>query len=212
MLERIAEIQGIGLFHQANGKPYTCQKATLIYADNGRGKSTMATIFRSAATGDAALIAACKTVDGTLPPKAVLQFGSGHKVTFENGTWSAKRPELLVFDADFIGRNVDSGGAVSTDHRKNLLEFALGEAAVAARETVDKATAESKAATDNVQRLMGQLSGHHQGLSIAQFEKLPQVSDIDTKVAELQKRLTAASNVAAIQAKPTPKEIGRAHV
>ena len=207
MLERIAEIQCIGLLHQANGKPYTCQKATLVYADNGRGKSTLATIFRSASTGDAALIADWKTVDGTLPPKAVLQFGSGHKVSFENGAWSEQRPELLVFDAEFIGRNVHSGGAVSTDHRKNLLEFALGEAAVAARAAVDKATNDSKAATDKVQSFVGELSGYHPGLMLAQFEQLPQVSDIDAKIADLQKRLIAASNVAAIQAKPVPKSL-----
>ncbi len=207
MLERISEIQGIGLLHQANGKPYTCQKATLIYADNGRGKSTLATIFRSARTGDASLIGAYKTVDGTLPPKAVLQFGSGHKVTFENGAWSEPRSELLVFDADFIGRNVHSGGAVNTDHRKNLLEFALGEAAVAARSAVDNATTESKTATDKAHSVVGQLSGHHQGLVLAQFEQLPQVSDIDTKVAELQKRLTAAGNVAAMQARLVPQVV-----
>ncbi|MEO8007211.1 MAG: hypothetical protein ABI728_01630, partial [Betaproteobacteria bacterium] len=167
MLERISDIQGVGLLHQANGKPYTCQKATLIYADNGRGKSTLATIFRSASTGNASLINAWKTVDGTLSPKVVLQFGSGHKVTFENDAWSEQRPELWIFDADFIGRNVHSGGEVNTDHRKNLLEFALGEAAVAARTAVDKATAQSKAAADQVQSVVGQLSGHHQGLSLA---------------------------------------------
>jgi len=205
MLERIAEIQGIGLLHQANGKPYTCQKATLLYADNGRGKSTLATIFRSASTENPALITACKTVDGTLPPKVVLQFGSGHKVSFENGTWSEQRPDLLVFDADFIGRNVHSGGTVNTDHRKNLLEFALGEAAVTARGAVDKATNESKAATDKAQSFVGQLSGYHPDLTLVQFEQLPQVSDIDAKITDLQRRFSAASNVAAIQAKPVPK-------
>ena len=207
MLERIADIQGVGLLHQANGKPYTCQKATLIYADNGRGKSTLATIFRSASTGNESLISAFKTIDGTLLPKVVLKFGSGHKVTFENGAWSERRPELLVFDADFIGRNVHSGGAVNTDHRKNLLEFALGEAAVVARAEVDKTTTESKVMAEQVQSIVGQLSGHHQGLSLAHFEQLPPVSDIDTKVAELHRRFTAAGNVAAIQAKPVPKAV-----
>lgn len=207
MLERIAEIEGIGLLHQANGKPYTCQKATLIYADNGRGKSTLATIFRSASNGDAALIASGKTIDGTLQPKVVLQFENGQKVSFENGVWSKQRPELLVFDADFIGRNVHSGGAVNTDHRKNLLEFALGEAAVTARAAVIKATNESKAAADQVQSTVGQLSGYHVGLYLTQFEQLPQISDVDAKIVELQKRLSAAGNVAAIQAKPTPQAI-----
>ena len=172
MLERISDIQGVGLLHQANGKPYTCHKATLIYADNGRGKSTLAAILRSAATGNAALVSGYKTIDGTLPPKVILQFGSGHKVTFENSAWSEQRSELLVFDADFIGRNVHSGGAVNTDHRKNLLEFALGEAAVSVRTAVDAATTVSKAASDQVNSLVGQMSGHHQGMSLAQFEKL----------------------------------------
>lgn len=40
MLERILEIKGIGLLHDANGKSHLCRDATLIYGDNGRGKST----------------------------------------------------------------------------------------------------------------------------------------------------------------------------
>lgn len=204
MLERISDIQGIGLLHQANGKSHTCHKATLIYADNGRGKSTLATTLRSVSTGNAALISACRTINGTLPSKVVLQFGSGHKVNFVNGAWSEKRPEVLVFDAEFIGRNVHSGGAVSTDHRKNLLEFALGEAAVAARTAVDTATTASKVASDLVVSVMGQLSGHHPGMLLPQFKQLPDEPDIDIKVAELNKRILAASNVAAIKVQQIP--------
>ena len=204
MLERISEIQGIALLHQANGKPFTCKSATLIYADNGRGKSTLATVFRSVSTGDPLIINGCKTIDGTLPVKVNLQFGSGHPVTFQSGAWSEKRPELLVFDADFIGRNVHSGGAVNTEHRKNLLDFALGDPAVTARQAVDKATADAKDASEKVSKLTGELSGHHAGMSIDQFEKLPKVDDIDTKVAELQKRVVAAGSIAAIQARPVP--------
>lgn len=204
MLERIESIQGVGLLHDANGKPHTCQKATLIYADNGRGKSTLATVLRSVAAGDATLIAHRKTVDGTLQPKVALQFASGHKVTFSANAWSEARPEVLVFDADFVERNVHSGGAVNTGHRKSLLEFALGEAAVAARAAVDQATGAAKAAADKVQSLSGQLSGHHTGLTLAQFEALPKVADADAQVVALQKRVTAANNAAAILAKPVP--------
>lgn len=207
MLERIAEIQGIGLLHQANGKPYTCQKATLIYADNGRGKSTLATIFRSLSTGDAFLITARKTLDGSLPPKIMLQFGSGHKVSFDDGAWSEQRPEVLVFDADFIERNVHSGGLITTTHRKNLLEFALGEPAVAARTKAEKANGEARTAAARVQNIAAQLSGYHAGMTFAHFKKLPQVVDIDTKLADLQKRIIAASNVATILAKPVPNLI-----
>lgn len=212
MLERIAEVQGIGLLHQANGKPYACQKGTLIYADNGRGKSTLATVLRSAATGDPSLIADRKTVDGTVQPKVVLQFNSGHKVSFSAGAWSEQRPEILVFDAEFIERNVHSGGAVSTGHRKNLLAFALGEAAVVARSSVDKATFDSKAEASKFQALVDQLSGHHKGMTLQHFQKLPQASDVDAQVQALQIRIKAAGSTASIAAKPIPAMLPVPHI
>lgn len=207
MLERIESIQGIGLLYQANGKPHKLEKATLVYADNGRGKSTLATVLRSASTNDPLLIEASKTVDGISAPAVVLQFGSGHKVMFQNKAWSEVRSELLVFDADFIGRNVHSGGEVSTDHRKHLLEFALGEAAVTARQNVEQATAASRKAAQAVQDAEHALLGFHTGMTLAQFERLPQVPDADVQMADLQKRITAANSVAAIQAKPVPQAI-----
>lgn len=207
MLERISEIQGIGLLHDANAKQHTCRKATLIYGDNGRGKSTLATVLRSLSTGDASLIAHRKTLDGKLTPKVALQFGSGHQVNFVNGAWSEQRPEVLVFDADFIERNVHSGGAVNTNHRKNLLEFALGEPAVAARAAVDKATTDSKKASEDVQSLTAQISGFHSGIGLAQFEKLAPVADADKQLAALQTEISAANNINVISAKAVPTAV-----
>ena len=204
MLDRIAEVKGVGLLHDANGKPHTCHKATLIYADNGRGKTTLASILRSVSTGNSALVNERKTIDGTLSPKVVLHFEHGHKVEFEKGSWSEQRPELVVFDADFVERNVHSGGTVNTSHRKNLLEFALGESAVAARALVEKTTAESKVAVDKVQNVISQLTGHHVGVTLAQFEKLLKIEEADAKIEELQKRMAAASNVALIVNKAVP--------
>lgn len=207
MLERISQVQGIGLLHDANGKSHLLRKATLIYGDNGRGKSTLATILRSLSIGDASLIAARKTLDGKLQPKVMLQFGSGHSVNFDLGAWSEQRPEVLVFDANFIERNVHSGGAVSTNHRKNLLEFSLGEPAVAARAAVDKATTDAKKASDDVQTLVTQLSGFHAAMTLAQFEKLAVVPDADKQLAALQTQINAAGNINAISAKAVPTVI-----
>lgn len=204
MLERIEQIKGVGLLHDANGKPFKLQKAALLYAENGRGKSTLASILRSAATGNGTLIKGRATVDGTNQPSVALQFGSGHKVSFSAGTWSESRPELLVFDSDFIENNVHSGGSVSTDHRKNLLEFALGEDAVAARKEVDQATIAAQAASNRVKALTTQLTGYHQGVTLRVFDKLPVVPDADQQIEALQKRCVAASSIEAIAKKPIP--------
>jgi wobble nucleotide-excising tRNase len=192
MLERVEEIQGIGLLHDANGKPYKWQKATLLYADNGRGKSTLATVLRSLGTNDPSPVLERKTIDGTLPPKVALHFPNGQKVTFNGTQWSEGRPEFLVFDADFVEKNVHSGGDVTTGHRKNLLQFALGEKAVAARRAEEKATNDAREAAEEVQSVIGKLSGHHEGMPLTEFETLANVADADNQIEELGKRIAAA--------------------
>ena len=218
MLERITEIQGIGLLHDANGKPHTWRKATLVYGDNGRGKSTLATIMRSLSTGDASLIAHKKTLDGKWPPKVTVHFANGHQVFFKSGAWSEKRSEVLVFDADFIERNVHSGGTVNTNQRRQLLEFALGEPAVAARAAVENTTSAEKMANEEVQSLALQLSnfhftspvlGVHSHLALAQFEKLAAVPNAHEKIASLQAQFNAAGNINAIFAKALPTVLAK---
>jgi wobble nucleotide-excising tRNase len=205
MLERIEEIQGIGLLHDANGKPFKWQKATVLYADNGRGKSTLATILRSVGENNTAPILVRKTIDGTLAPKVTLQFASGHKVTFNGTKWSEGRSEFLIFDADFVEKNVHSGGVVNTDHRKNLLQFALGEKAVAARIAEEKATNDARNAANEVQKVIGQLSGHHEGMTLADFEKLAIVTDADNQIEGLEKRIVAARSCGLLLKRGVPE-------
>src|SRR5665213_672680 len=204
MLERIELIQGVGLFHDANGKPYRYHKATMIYADNGRGKSTLASVLSSVSSADAPRMNSWKTVDGTLPVRAVLQFGNGHKVTFQNNAWTEARPELLVFDSHFVEQNVHSGGVVNTTHRKNLLDFALGESALAARTDVQNATEEAAKVGELILSYTGQLSGYHTGFTLKEFEELPELADIDNLIVECHRRIDDATNAATIQAKPIP--------
>ena len=194
MLERIEEIQGIGLFHDANGKSYKWERATLFYGDNGRGKSTLATVLQSVATGDGTLLTNRKTIDGSLPSKVILQFSNGHKVTFNGQVWSESRPELLVFDSDFVEKNVHSGGVVNTGHRKNLLQFALGEKAVNARLAEEKASEKARKAAEDVKALELQLSGYHEGLLLSDFEKLENIQNIDDQIVNLDKRIAASQN------------------
>lgn len=204
MLERIEEIQGIGLLHDANGKALKLQKATLLYADNGRGKSTLATILGALGANDPSPLLNRKTIDGTLPPKVTLHFPSGHKVTFDGTKWSEARPEFLVFDEDFVKKNVHSGGIVNTGHRKNLLRFALGEKAVAARLAEEKATADSRKVAEEVQNVIGKLAGHHEGMTLADFEELTDVADADKQLEDLEKHIVAARGKALLLKRIVP--------
>ena len=50
MLKKIINIKNTGLFKDASCTSPAFDQATLIYAENGRGKSTLASILRSCAT------------------------------------------------------------------------------------------------------------------------------------------------------------------
>lgn len=54
MIERIKLLRNIGQFDNVTPPPFT--PFTLIYGENGRGKTTLATVFRSLARDDQALI------------------------------------------------------------------------------------------------------------------------------------------------------------
>ncbi|MFB4202626.1 hypothetical protein KBTX_01673 [wastewater metagenome] len=207
MLERIHRVKGIGLLHDADGRQHSLKKATLFYADNGVGKSTLASIFRSCASNDPDLIRRRRTIDGNCQPDVLLQFSNGQQSSFANASWNNPRPELLVFDADFVEKNVYAGGQVSTDQRKNLLQFALGTSAVNAQREYDQADNDALAASQLVRDLTSQLSGFHQGLSLQQFRELAEVPDADNQIAELNERIVEAQNIGLIQAKALPNKL-----
>jgi wobble nucleotide-excising tRNase len=130
MLREIKFIQNIGRFetakptHDANFGP-----CTLIFGENGWGKSTLADILRSLTTNNPAILAGRKTLDADAPPKAVLRFSTQNAV-FENGAWTGARPRIAVYDSAFINDNVFSGDIVSADHLKNQYGLVVGEEGV----------------------------------------------------------------------------------
>ena len=126
MISKLLKLRGIGLYHDALGSSLTNNKAlsfgkcTILYAENGRGKSTLAAILRSLATGDASLIQERVTLDGTLAPLATFLIGTVSH-TYANATWNNPYSEILVFDTHFVDTNVYSGASVSVAQRRNLL-------------------------------------------------------------------------------------------
>jgi wobble nucleotide-excising tRNase len=205
MLERIHRVKGIGLFHDSNGGPFGLKKASFIYADNGRGKSTLASLFRSCSTNKPDLIINRRTIDGTNDQEVGLQFSNGERSTFQNGSWDQVRPELLVFDADFVEQNVYAGGQVSADQRKNLLQFALGANAVVAQREYDQADEDAKSTVNFVRDITSQLSAIHREFTLTQFQQLLEVPDADAQILAINGQIAEAQNIGHIQAKALPQ-------
>ncbi|MBY5819518.1 hypothetical protein [Rhizobium leguminosarum] len=126
-VERIQLLRNTGQFDSVNaGAQLPLTKLSLIYAENGRGKTTVATILRSLSTGEAKLIDERQRLGSAHPPHIVLTAAGGASYMFQNGAWSATLPQIAVFDDVFVAQNVCSGIEIETAHRQNLHEFILG--------------------------------------------------------------------------------------
>ncbi len=130
MLKDVKFIQNIGRFETARPThDATFDRCTLVFGENGWGKSTLADILRSLTTNNPAILAGRKTLDADAPPKAVLRFGTQNAV-FENGAWTGPRPRIAVYDSAFINDNVFSGDIVSGDHLRRQYGLVVGEEGV----------------------------------------------------------------------------------
>jgi energy-coupling factor transporter ATP-binding protein EcfA2 len=127
VLQELKYVQNVGRFEKAiptaNASFGPC---TLIFGENGWGKSTLADILRSLTMNNPAIILGRKTLAGGPDQKVTFRIGAQPTV-FQDGAWSGPRPRIAIYDSVFINGNVFSGDVVSADHLKNQYGLVVGE-------------------------------------------------------------------------------------
>src|SRR6266487_2704237 len=98
MLRKLISIKNVGRFlnYGASGD-VELRRYNLIFAENGRGKTTLCAIFRSLSTNTPAFIIGRRTLGSVEPPEVQLLLANG-STNFRNGAWSAPFPDIAVFD------------------------------------------------------------------------------------------------------------------
>ena len=131
MIQKIISIKKIGRFNDCKAAgDVSFRKCNLIFAENGRGKTTFCSILRSLQTGEPAYILGRQTLGDTENPPEVEIRLDGDNAVFKNGSWNRQVPDLTIFDLTFVNRNVFSGDSVEIGHRKNLYNIIIGKKGV----------------------------------------------------------------------------------
>ena len=208
MIRKILKLQNVGLLQDAtqNGAVDLAQ-VTAIYADNGRGKSTLAAILRACQLGDAGRLRAWKTIDAINGPEVKLLLRTGSHVEFTTNTWTTTLPDIVVFDSEFVEQNVYSGFEVRADQRQSLLEFALGSQTVQLKQQIDQLTKDIGTQTGKKTQAEKTLTGFAPPYTVAQFIALQALLDAQQQIDALQKRIEAAKNVQQLAARKDPIEL-----
>lgn len=106
MLKKIVSIKNVGRFKNYGAVgDVELKRHNLLFAENGRGKTTLCAILRSLQSGVGAHIIGRTTLGSTDAPETRL-LSDGPTLVFVNGAWNSTVPDITIFDATFISENV----------------------------------------------------------------------------------------------------------
>ncbi|AWO87807.1 MULTISPECIES: AAA family ATPase [Bradyrhizobium] len=181
-LHQIKHIGSVGRFRAASASgDVAFKKFTLIFGENGRGKTTLCSILRSLQNNDPAIIIGRKTLGDSRDPNIVLAFQNG-PIQFKGGRWNAEHTKLRIFDAQYVAENVYFGDGIGTDQRRNLCRVMLGRDGVLLAEAYDKADTAITIKTHEIRDVRKHLTAHVQQHQIDNLIALEEDPDIEAKI------------------------------
>lgn len=198
-IERISLLRNVGQFDNvSSGAQVPLTPFSVIYAENGRGKTTLSAILKSLASGDPSLIQNRKRLKAQHEPHVIVQL-SGAPAIFKGGAWSATQPEIHVFDDAFVAENVCSGIQIETSHRQNLHEMILGAKGVALSKALQGHVERIELHNKDLRAKQDAIPAAARGaFSVDAFCGLCPKNDIEKEIEEAERRVAAAKAAGAI--------------
>jgi wobble nucleotide-excising tRNase len=212
MIERIIRICNLGRFanYQARGD-VAMRKLTLVYGENGRGKTTLCALFRSLMTGHTPPLQARRTLGQANQPAAEILANCQIR-QLRNGSWTATLPEIAIFDSEFVHQNIYSDDHIARDHRRNSYRIIIGAQGVQLAQQIDQYDADIRIANGKIRQLREQIQRHIEGnTSTEDFLQIAQVIDVDVQIqakeAEIQVIALRIQQAVQIQSKGQPQTL-----
>ena len=98
MLSKLQLIRNVGRF-DSTSCPIDLKPLTLIYAENGMGKTTLSAIIRSLGTGNPIPILERRRLGATNDANVAVEITNvTGTVRFENGRWNSTLDEVSIYD------------------------------------------------------------------------------------------------------------------
>lgn len=200
MIEQIRLIKNVGQFEKAS-PPKNFAKMTLIYGENGRGKTTLANVLRSLSTNNPTLIEERKRLrpdtapDANADPHIVVNANGKQSFIFQNGAWKTHLPEIAVFDDHFVVENVYSGVSVEASHKQKLHELIIGAQGVALNEVLKGYISKREEHGRTLKTKKAAIPAKARGaMNVEDFCALEQNSNIDDEIQQAERNLAVAKD------------------
>ncbi|HEX7071384.1 MAG TPA: AAA family ATPase [Rhodothermales bacterium] len=202
MIQKAIKIRSIGMLDTVEA--VGLHPITIVYGENGCGKSTLAAILRSLTTGDPRPIRAKRRFGSAEDPHAsFLVSGRGRPITFDGAAWDGPGPEIEVFDRQFVDQNVHIGPNVEHGHKQALHEFVIGREGVALDERVRQLDDEIATLRAEMRDLAAEIQRRaHGDMPADEIANLRRDDDIEARIIEQERALRAAEEADRIASRP----------
>ena len=210
MLEKFESVNKVGLFENySHFSGCDFGEVTLVYGENGVGKSTLAAILDSLRERNAEEITRRRSLPGDVSPTVIVWL-NGKAYTFNGSVWDDQLPQdtLDVFYPGFVTRNVHGATSVDPDQRRNLCEFVIGRKAAEKITRLVHADNEGRTALTDLKAIEKQLQllikppG-----TLETFLGLSSDSKIDENTEKVRVELKQTQSKDAIIARSVPKAV-----
>jgi wobble nucleotide-excising tRNase len=206
MINRVNLLRNIGKFDSVQtGANITLGRCVLIYAENGRGKTTLTAILRSLASGDPIPIVERHRLAAQNPPHVIFDcIGGPPPAIFHDNAWNRTLANIMIFDDVFVDQNVCSGLAIESDHRQNPHELILGAEGVTLNQQLQHLVDQIEIHNNSLRTKGEAIPAAERGnLSVEEFCALPARADIDDAIQATERALAAAREQDSVRQTPT---------
>ncbi|MBC6406370.1 MAG: AAA family ATPase [Rhodospirillales bacterium] len=202
-LSKIVSIKNIGRFQNcAASHDVSLKTHNLVFAENGRGKTTLCAVLHSLQSGNPAYIQGRKTLGYPGEPEVEISTKGGpvKSVKFTNGTWTSVMSELAIFDGTYISENIHGSDAIDTEQRRNLYRIIIGSQGVTLARRVEDLDAALREKTGAIDKARAAVHRHTpKDMNADDFAALAKDNRIDAKIAAKQNELEAAKKADQIE-------------
>jgi len=203
MLNNFSLIRNIGKFDSVDaGAHLNLNKLALIYAENGRGKTTLASILRSLGSKQPLPIIERTRLGGQGSPHVVIRNNNSNSAIFQNDVWNNIDVDIVVFDDHFVSDNIYSGVEVDTEHRQNLHELIIGAEGILLntnlQQIIERVELHNQALREKSDRITAAM---RHGFDVDVFCALENKDDLDQLISDAERSLSAAKKAETIAQK-----------
>jgi wobble nucleotide-excising tRNase len=208
VLQKVIGIRNVGRFRNYGAVgDVTLRRVNLIFAENGRGKTTLCAVLRSLAADIPAFIIGRKTLGSPDEPYVQLLV-AGQNISFRDGSWTAQYRDIAIFDATYVTENVYAGDVVDTENRRNLYRVIIGAGGVNLAARVNELDGQIRTKNTELRNSRIRLERFlSPGLNVDAFLAVAEDVDIDKKIAAKEQELAGVQRAAQLQQRAGPSAI-----